>query len=327
MDLEEPLFSDILLALLEGEIVQHLVQVILHRLPLPLAEIPVSLLCRLTLSGEAFVDQFVSSWHPGEASAYLSALLQSQETPTIAELLSLLGQVARASGQNLPFLTATLGGPGLSYQPLQQALDHHDKSVRAKACGLAGKLLGQGQGGDRLLEKVLERLWDDDPAVRGSASFAAGNAAYRAGSAPQAQAALVPALPRIVGLLDDPRPRTRRNAASALGNLGSGSGQLGRGLLRAGAPQHLLELACRDSQACVREAALAALRAMSQWPQVREVLISLRSCEKLSVMCQRMEQKATLSGTGSVVSPRSSAHTLLHHCNRLRDALTPTLSD
>ncbi|XP_038636280.1 serine/threonine-protein kinase 36 [Scyliorhinus canicula] len=331
MDVEEAMFSDILLALLEGEFVRHLIQVVLHRLPMLSAEIALGLLCRLVLSGASFVDQFVAGWSPSpSASEYLGCLLQSQEmTPSLSELLSLLAQVGRTSPPcHLLFLKEALGASD-DCQPLLQALQHPDGAVRRKACSLAGRLLAEGgseEGRWRtlLLDKVLERLRDQDPGVREAASFAAGNAAYQAGSSVQP---LTAALPSLVGLLSDRRPRTRRNASSALHNLArGGSAQLGRSLLRVGAPQRLLELACRDSQASVREAALAALRALSHWPHIREVLISMKSCDKLSLMCQHTEQKAALSGMGSLSSPRISSHTLIRHCNRLLEVLSPTPS-
>ncbi|XP_041035943.1 serine/threonine-protein kinase 36-like [Carcharodon carcharias] len=348
MDVEEPMFSDILLALLEGEFVRHLVQVILHRLPVPSAEIALSLLCRLVLSGDAFVEQFVSSWPP--SSRYLASLLQCGQTAAasacLSELLSLLAQVGRSpAGRALPFLREALasgeeaGAEAGEGRALLRALQHPDAAVRRKACGLAGRLLGEagGEGGRRpLLDQVLARLRDPDPGVREAASLASGNAAYRAGPGPgpgpgSAQA-LAAALPALVGLLSDARPRTRRHAAWALHNLAHGGGAaaaaagLGRSLLRAAAPQRLLELACRDGRAGVKEAALAALRALARWPQVREVLISMKSCEKLSVVCQHTKQRAAFSGSAGLVSPRSSAQSVLHHCNRLLEILTPTHS-
>ena len=72
-------------------------------------------------------------------------------------------------------------------------------------------------------------------------------------------------------LLSDRQAKTRCNAASALGNLGRRSAELGELLIESGAPRILLEMACRDPQASVREGALMALRAVSQHPGIQQV--------------------------------------------------------
>ncbi|XP_078064777.1 uncharacterized protein LOC144490977, partial [Mustelus asterias] len=75
---------------------------------------------------------------------------------------------------------------------------------------------------------------DQEPAVREAASHAAASAAYPAGCCAKALSA---ALPSLLGLLSDSRPRTRRNASSALHNLAHRrSAGLTRALLRLGSP-------------------------------------------------------------------------------------------
>ena len=122
----------------------------------------------------------------------------------------------------------------------------------------------QSQAG--LLNLLLLGLGDKDPAVRRGASFAVGNAAYQAGPLGPALAAAVPGMTQ---LLEDPQAGIRRNAVSALGNLGPEG--LGEELLQCQVPQRLLEMACGDPQPNVKEAALVALRSLRQEPCIHQV--------------------------------------------------------
>ncbi|XP_059499243.1 serine/threonine-protein kinase 36 isoform X2 [Stegostoma tigrinum] len=338
MDVEEPMFTEILRTLLGGEFVQHLVQLTLgERLPAPRVEMPLGLLWRLTLSGSAFVDQFVGAGceRPGAWARCLRELLQ-QEPGAGGEaqaelLLALLVQVCRCSARYRAFVeaaAAALGSGGEGAGPLERALQHPEAGLRRRACSLAARLLLGPDPGPVPLGAVLPLLGDPEPGVREAACFAVGNAAYSGVCA----GALSPALPTLLGLLSDPNPRTRRHACSALHNLCAGSPRpaLGRLLLSAAAPQRLLQLAApatashntapQRQPAPVREAALAALRALARWPLIREVLISLNSCEKLSLIVQETEQSDT-------DSPRNTNRSILHHCHRLLETLSASPSD
>ncbi|XP_043541010.1 serine/threonine-protein kinase 36-like [Chiloscyllium plagiosum] len=297
---------------------------------------PLALLCRLGFSDRGFVDQLVGSGSVGPEpwARYLGELLlllepdSEPEPGTVSRaelLLSLLGQVCRCSAHHLPYVRAVVSPAG-DWGTLRLALCHPDPGLRRKACSLTAWLLSeQGAPPVPLLEAVLPLLGDPEPGVRESAGLAVGNAAF-GGSCVTAGA-----LPALLHLLSDPSPRTRRHACSALHNLGtshcssSSSGQaLGQLLLSSAVPQRLLQLAApqrpHSQPAPVREAALSALRALAQWPHIREVLISMNSCEKLSLIVQETEQCV-------LVSARNTDRSVLHHCHRLLETLSTSPSE
>lgn len=210
-----------------------------------------------------------------EAIAFLSAILVSDQVALTADLLSLLTHMARAAPTHLPFLQRLLCGSDSASHPLSHLLCHREHPLRARACSLVGNLLRHGQGFSQvlwgqagLLECLFDRLSDEDEQVRRSASFAIGNAAYQAGPLMQT---LSKAVPWVVRLLSDPQAKTRCNAASALGNLGRQSVELEDLLIQNRAPDLLLDVACHDSQPAVQEAALIALRSISQQPKIHQV--------------------------------------------------------
>ncbi|XP_078508805.1 serine/threonine-protein kinase 36 isoform X2 [Lissotriton helveticus] len=322
IDLEHEVFSDILTGMQELETPVHLLQVCCHHLPLALTEVPMSLLCRLILSYETFVDQFSEAASSAEAAVgFLSSVLLSNHSLLTSDLLSLLTHVARASPAHLPLLQRILGGPDATYEPLRHLLQVQEDPVRAKACGLVGNMLRHGQDLNQklltqpgLLEKLLECLSDEDSRVRRSASFAVGNAAYQGGLLAQS---LAGAVPGIVRLLGDSQAKTRGNAASALGNLGMHSEALGDVLIQNRAPHLLLEAACHDPVPAVHEASLIALRTLGQRPKIHQVLVSLKASEKLSEIFQHTP---VMRSHGS---PRLSS---AHHCKKLIRLLRPSQS-
>lgn len=219
-----------------------------------------------------FVDTVTTS--PTTIISFLSVVLQSDQPPMISDLLSLLTHTARVLSPNhLSFIQELLSGSDESYRPLRSLLGHSENTVRVRAYGLLGHLLqhnmalrGALQSQAGLLSLLLLGLGDKDPAVRRSASFAVGNAAYQAGPLGPALAAAVPSMTQLLG---DPQDGIRRNAASALGNLGPEG--LGTELLQCQVPQRLLEMACGDPQPAVKEAALIALRSLRQEPCIHQV--------------------------------------------------------
>ncbi|XP_016849578.2 serine/threonine-protein kinase 36 [Anolis carolinensis] len=319
MDMDPEILEQILTNMKGSEIPAQLLQVCIHHLPCTETELPLSLLCRLVLSDEEIIEQVVGAATSQDAIDFLSSIFLSDQVHLLADLLTLLTHIARASPSHLPFLEKLLSGS--TSQALSHLLGHSECLVRARTCSLVGNLLRHGQefphilqGQVGLLKSLLERLSDDDRHVRRSASFAVGNAAYQAGPFMQD---LRKAVPCVVRLLGDPQAKTRCNAASALGNLGWQSVELGDSLIQNKAPNILLDVACHDSQPVVQKAALIALRSMSHQPRIRQVLVSLRACEKLEALTLDQFQNSAYSHPW----PSST-----QHCKKLIQLLQPSQS-
>ncbi|XP_062435074.1 serine/threonine-protein kinase 36 [Rhea pennata] len=319
LDVDEDTLSSVMKGVRDSQIPAHLLQACCHHLPFSDTELPISLLCHLVVSDEQVIDQTVGEAAASEhIIAFLTTVLFSDNPTITSDLLSLLTHVARVCPEHLPFLQRILGGSDVACQPLTRLLCHSEHSVRAKTCSLLGNLLRHGHGFPQalqsqlgLLESLLECLADQDENVRKAASFAVGNAAYHRSSPAET---LGRAIPRLTKLLSDVQAKTRCNAAWALGNLGQHSVELGDMLIQSKAPQVLLEVACRDPWASVREGALVALRAVSQHPAIQQVLLSLGASEKLAVLASR-DSQPTVGG-----SPRPSS---TRHCKKLIHLLAP----
>lgn len=321
LDVDADLLEGVLADLTDSEVTAHLLQVCCHHLPLTQVELPISLLTRLALSGPAFLNQFVNTVaaSPRTTISFLSTALLGDQPLLTSDLLSLLAHTARLlSPSHLSFIHELLAGSDESYRPLRSLLSHPETSVRARTSGLLGHLLqhsmalrGALQSQAGLLNLLLLGLGDKDPAVRRGASFAVGNAAYQAGPLGPALAAAVPGMTQ---LLEDPQAGIRRNAVSALGNLGPEG--LGEELLQCQVPQRLLEMACGDPQPNVKEAALVALRSLRQEPCIHQVLVSLGASEKLALL-----------SLGNQLLPHSSPRPAsAKHCRKLIHLLRPTHS-
>ncbi|KAL0993786.1 hypothetical protein UPYG_G00113920 [Umbra pygmaea] len=208
LDLSLEIMERILQLYYSSGIVSGLLQVI-QSLPLPLLELPLSLLCRLLLcdAGRS-IPCFTASSRTGgffcspasahskqvdqagdrgsrTASSLLSALLQLDGEAlwgSAVELLTLLSQVARCSPRSQ---SSTL--PNLHLEPplLHQALGHLDDRVRAAACSLLGNLnpfVPYSPGDPQwtqlkpaLLREMIGCLSDPSPSVRRAACRAVGN--------------------------------------------------------------------------------------------------------------------------------------------------------
>ncbi|XP_075807761.1 serine/threonine-protein kinase 36 isoform X2 [Microtus pennsylvanicus] len=321
LDVDADLLVSILADFRDSEVAVYLLQVCCHHLPLLQAELPIGLLTRLALMDPTSLKQFVDTvtTSPRTIISFLSVVLLSDQPPMISDLLSLLTHTARVlSPSHLSFIQELLSGSDESYRPLRSLLGHSENTVRVRAYGLLGHLLqhsmalrGALQSQAGLLSLLLLGLGDKDPAVRRSASFAVGNAAYQAGPLGPALAAAVPSMTQLLG---DPQDGIRRNAASALGNLGPEG--LGAELLQCQVPQRLLEMACGDPQPAVKEAALIALRSLRQEPCIHQVLVSLGASEKLALL-----------SLGNQLLPNSSARPAsARHCQKLIHLLRPTHS-
>ncbi|GAB5575989.1 serine/threonine-protein kinase 36 isoform X1 [Prionailurus iriomotensis] len=275
LDVDADLLGGVLADLVDSEVTARLLQVCCHHLPLTQVELPVSLLTHLALADSTSLNQFVNTVaaSPRTIISFLSVALLGDQPLLTSDILSLLAHTARVlSPSHLSFIQELLAGSDESYRPLRSLLGHPENSVRARTYGLLGHLLqysmavrGALQSQAGLLNLLLLGLRDKDPAVRRGASFAVGNAAYQAGPLGPALAA---AIPSVTQLLGDPQAGIRRNAASALGNLGPEG--LGEELLQCQVPQRLLEMACGDPQLNVKEAALIALRSLRQEPCIHQ---------------------------------------------------------
>ncbi|XP_073927823.1 serine/threonine-protein kinase 36 isoform X2 [Castor canadensis] len=321
LDVDADLLVGILADLRDSEVAAHLLQVCCHHLPLSQVELPISLLTRLALTDLTSLNQFVNTVasSPRIIISFLSVALLSDQPLTISDLLSLLAHTARVlSPSHLSFIQELLAGSDESYRPLRSLLGHPENSVRARTYRLLGHLLqysmalrGALQSQAGLLSLLLLGLGDKDPAVRLSASFAVGNAAYQAGPLGPALASAVPSMAQLLG---DSQAGIRRNAASALGNLGPEG--LGEELLQCQVPQRLLEMACGDPQPNVKEAALIALRSLRQEPCIHQVLVSLGASEKLALL-----------SLGNQLLPHGNPRPAsARHCRKLIHLLRPTHS-
>ncbi|XP_004402780.1 PREDICTED: serine/threonine-protein kinase 36 isoform X2 [Odobenus rosmarus divergens] len=321
LDVDDDLLGGVLADFGASEVAAHLLQVCCHHLPLPQVELPVSLLTRLALTDRTSLNQFVTAVaaSPRPVISFLSVALLGDQPLLTSDLLSLLAHTARVlSPSHLSFIQELLAGSDESYRPLRSLLGHPENSVRARTHGLLGHLLqhsmalrGALQSQAGLLSLLLVGLGDKDPAVRRSATFAVGNAAYQAGPLGPALAAAVPSMTQLLG---DPQAGIRRNAASALGNLGPEG--LGAELLQCQVPQRLLEMACGDPQLNVKEAALIALRSLRQEPCIHQVLVSLGASERL----------AMLSLGNQLLAPSSPRPASARHCRKLIHLLRPAHS-
>ncbi|KAM6152412.1 serine/threonine-protein kinase 36 isoform 1-T1 [Erethizon dorsatum] len=321
LDVDADHLVGILADLRDAEVAALLLQVCCHHLPLSQVELPISLLTRLALMDPTSLNQFVNTVaaSPKTITSFLSVALLSDQPLLTSDLLSLLAHTARVlPSTHLFFIQELLAGSDESYRPLRILLGHPENSVRARTYGLLGHLLqhsmalrGALQSQAGLLKLLLLGLGDKDPAVRRSASFAVGNAAYQAGPLGPALAAAVPNMTQLLG---DAEAGIRRNAASALGNLGPEG--LGEELLQCKVPQRLLEMACGDPQPNVKEAALIALRSLQQEPCIHQVLVSLGASEKLALLA-----------LGNQLLPQSSSRPAsARHCKKLIRLLKPAHS-
>ncbi|NXX21189.1 STK36 kinase, partial [Podargus strigoides] len=322
LDVDRDTLALVMEAVRDTQIAAQLLQICSCHLPLSYTKLPISLLRHLVVSDEQVIDQVVRAATTSEhVIAFLTSALVSDSLTLTTDLLSLLTHVARACPDHLPFLQRILRGLDVADQPLTRLLGHQEHLIRAKTCNLMGNLLRHDHGFPQalqsqpgLLESLLQCLVDREESVRKAASFAVGNAAYHESSP---AGTLGRAVPRLTRLLSDTQARTRCNAASALGNLGRRSAELGDLLIESRAPHVLLEVACQDPRESVREGALVALRVLSQHPRIQQVLLSLRATEKLAALASG-DSQPTAGG-----SPRPSS---ARHCEKLLRLLTPLRS-
>lgn len=221
----------------------------------------------------------------------MAAVLHPSNPPAVlTEALLIYSHLARISRDFYP----ALGSAGVASQ-LRPLLLHREPGVRAKACNMIGNMCKHSEffygalrdGG--LLDALIRLCSDGDRTTRKFACFAIGNAGFhrrarpasnRTGRDPLARPSRVPtcspgslaparsadlydvlrpSIPPLVALLDDEEPKTRANAAGALGNFVRNSDGLCRDLIAGGAPEALLRMvANRDGGGTPRSTASSA---------------------------------------------------------------------
>ncbi|KAM4608180.1 serine/threonine-protein kinase 36 [Discoglossus pictus] len=305
METPRDLLHDILRSLVEQQTVTLLLQAC-TLLPHSFIELPVSLLCRLTLTQSDLLDEFSQAIVSSEGvSVWIGKALHSGQERLTCDLLSLLSHLVRVSPDHVSLLRRIVGD--WNYLILQ-ILKAPGPELRATACTLAGNLARLGETLSKaVLDTLLDCLSDGNARVRRSAAFAVGNSAFHRTVSDHPWVSV--ATSKFVALLKDPQPRTRAHAASALGNLGTVSDDMDR----SSSLQLLLQAACTDQEETVRIASLIALRSLSGTPQVRQNLLALDAGERLS---HALDNDADLS------SSNAESDSWTHHCERLLHVLS-----
>ncbi|KAE8578690.1 hypothetical protein XENTR_v10023730 [Xenopus tropicalis] len=298
---------EILQSLREHQTVTLLLKTCCH-LPQSLAELPVSLVCRLVLMEPDFLAEFSQAVTSSDDLAiWLGNALHSGQDSLTCDLLSVFSHLIRVSSSHLPLLQRIVGD---WEELLSWLLQASESGLRAAACTLAGNLARLGETlPQSFVKRLLDCLSDRDARVRRSAAFAMGNTAFHGAKGNIYNPWVSTAASKFLTLLRDPQSKTRAHAASALGNLGSVLGEGGQtSPLMLKVPQLLLQSACTDQEQTVRLASVIALRSLSETPNVRQHLKSLNAGEKLS---------SSLSSESEHRSPRSGTVPWAHHCEKL----------
>ncbi|XP_005049539.1 PREDICTED: serine/threonine-protein kinase 36 isoform X1 [Ficedula albicollis] len=320
LDVDKDTLALIIQAMRDTQIPAQLLQVCACHLPFSFTELPMGLLCQLVVSDTQIIDQVVKEAATSEhIVAFLKSVLFSDNVILTSDLLSLLTHVARVCSEHLPFLQTILKDSDTVDEPVTYLLSHKQHLIRARTCNLLGNLLQHSfspvlQSQPGWLERLLECLSDPESCVRRAATFAVGNAACHASCPAGTLGSAVPALAR---LLSDTQAKTRCNAALALSNLAQRGAELRDMLIQSRAPDLLLQVTCQDPRKTVREGALEALHALSQHPEIQQVLLSLKATEKLAALAGVSPQSPSarhcelllrrLSALPSQLSPRPGA--------------------
>ena len=194
-------------------------------------------------------------------------------------VLGLVSQLARSSEKHYAAIReASFEGE------LHVLLSHPSAGVRAKVCNLLGNLcrhsalfyhvlVAEMPSGGSILASLVECCADEDSVTRKFACFALGNAAFHND---KLYPWLLPAIPRLLGLLRDAGEKTRANAAGAVGNLVRNSAALCGELVRAGAVTQLVATAISDAALQPRKIALFSLGNLCVYEECRAAIATLR---------------------------------------------------
>ncbi|XP_048582093.1 serine/threonine-protein kinase 36 isoform X2 [Nematostella vectensis] len=325
VDLDDALMSDALSVMYRQRLLDHLLDVSSAYLAEEALDMPIGLVCRLVLSDEMFVTQFAKYVIKEKAELFFTSLLSTDSPVSIVcDVIAILSHVARSSSEYVSTVISILAGDRGSYEALYAVLMCPDTAVVAGACGMLGNILKHSA----VFYPVLQRtdtlsvlsgcLKFDDPNTRKAASYALGNAAYHSDSL---YSLLAPVIPQLVELLTDSVPRTRANVAGALGNLARHSPALYPQLIKAQAPNGLLEVACNDSHCESRDAAMKTLRLYCRNPVCRQVLISIGVEERLLRLQDRSRMSSATSLPSTASSARSDDSAMSEHCAHILSKL------
>lgn len=301
-------------------------------------EIPISLLCRLILSSDDMVDQFVSIiQNDSKAIIFLHRILISDSVPPIViyDIISICCHLVRSSTSHVSIIQSLLTGPTGDYQVLSSLLTNPNPDIKSGTCNLLGNVLKQSdflchvfQEREQLFTHVLDCLKDKEGNVRKSASYAVGNAAFHSDILYHQ---LIPAIPIMTQLLKDPINKTRAHAASACGNFGLHSNLLCEELIHQKTILNLLDLACQDVDISIQISALVALRTLIRNQEIRNDLITYKASNLLNRLIQTLTPQPTSASSPLYVDNvkiqmitslgDQKAADMTTHCNKLLEIL------
>jgi fused-like protein len=203
-------------------------------------QLPMGLLTRLVLCNSAFAQQFEHAG--GLHDAIVSRLLDpvNNTSSLLVDALLAMSQLARMSKDVYPQLESAH-----VCEHLSNLIRHGDASVRARACNLIGNLCRHSEyfysklKKTGLITELIERCQDEDMATQKFACFALGNAGFHTDTLYKYLKAAVPVLTAHLASDD---PKTRANAAGALGNFARNSNDLCSELTSAGAVEGLARI-------------------------------------------------------------------------------------
>ena len=283
---------------------------------------PLGLLLRILLIAECdHMAQFIQAGalgHSVVAVLVAHTLRPEQHSGAVesasGDLLSIVSHLARAGGRG--HYPAILNSGIL--QQLAPLIRATLPEIRAKMCNLVGNLCRHDssfyhllQAHPTLLSELILRLRDFDSTVRKFASFAVGNAAFHNDLL---YGQLHPAVPSLVSLTSDADPRTRANAAGALGNLSRNCAQLLELLMSTGATAALLKLISCDHEKHPRKIALFALGSLCQYSECHETVVANGLHEAVSTFLAEFPQDESIQKVAAKIEHRlqQTANDQLH---------------
>lgn len=200
---------------------------------------PSSLLSRLVMISNAAAIEFVSG--NGLDPVLCQKALTCSSAQVVIDWLVAIGQLARMKKQNYELID-----DADVLDNITRLLDHQEPSVRTRACQTLGNMsrhdayFYEAFRELKTLDKLIERCNDRDRSTRKFAAFAIGNTAFHSDAL---YAPLTGAIEPLIHLLDDSEePKTRSNAAAALGNLVRNSNVLCDLMVSTGAVDALVNL-------------------------------------------------------------------------------------
>ncbi|XP_028395841.1 serine/threonine-protein kinase 36-like [Dendronephthya gigantea] len=325
MEIEESLLHDLQSLFYEVQVMECLLDLLANVLYPDNMELALGFVMRLVLSDLMFVSQFSKTVARQQAEWLLESLLSSdQPDHIILDTLSIFSHMARSSVHHVELISSILKGEQGDYGTVQLLLSHNSIAVCAKTCGMIGNLLKKSVAFFPALKKnsimslINNNLQHEDDDIRKASSYIIGNAAFHGDSL---YSTLSQSIPLLLPLLSDPLPRTRSNAAGALGNLVRNSPILCSNLLEYHVPESLLDVACNDGCNDVREVALVSLRLLCRNHSCREKLLACKIQQRLQGVLQHSRQSSSSFHCNSLPSTPSSTATtesnVSEHCVRI----------